>query len=151
MASGDQCGQIWRNFATLTKSLWAKFWSVNLTFTKLSNLFGNILMSLGKFWLMQMAKFWKNILAISSHWWQRPVQLKDGSLLKTKYNKNNLGNGCVSVGRAVASNSRGPQFESSHKQKFIYIDHLFTVNCVLKRWNKEKEAGNGLFKKIKTT
>ena len=27
--------------------------------------------------------------------------------------------GCGSVGRAVASDSRGPQFESSHRQKFI--------------------------------
>ena len=40
---------------------------------------------------------------------------------------------CGSVGRAVASNTRGPQFESSHRQKFVYIEHLFPVNCVLKR------------------
>ena len=45
-----------------------------------------------------------------------------------------------SVGRAVASDTRGPRFE------FIYIEHLFTVNCVLKRREK-KEAGNGPFKK----
>ena len=39
-----------------------------------------------------------------------------------------------SVGRAVASNTRGPWFKSSHRQKFIYIlNNLFTVNCVLKR------------------
>ena len=42
-----------------------------------------------------------------------------------------LGSGCGSVGRAVASNTIGPRFESSHRQKFI--EHLFTVNCVLKR------------------
>ena len=42
------------------------------------------------------------------------------------------GSGCGSVGRAVASNTRGPRFESSHRQKF-YIEHLFTVNCVMKR------------------
>ena len=29
------------------------------------------------------------------------------------------GSGCGSVGRAVASNTRGPRFESSHWQKFI--------------------------------
>jgi len=29
------------------------------------------------------------------------------------------GSGGGSVGRAVASNSRGPRFESSHQQKFI--------------------------------
>ena len=53
---------------------------------------------------------------------------------------------CGSVGRAVASNTRGPRFESSHRQKFIYIEHLFPVNCVLKRQKiKKKEAGNGPF------
>ena len=40
---------------------------------------------------------------------------------------------CGLVGRAVASDTRSPRFESSHRQKFIYIEHLFTVNCVLKR------------------
>ena len=29
------------------------------------------------------------------------------------------GCGCDSVGRAVASNSRGPRLESSHRQKFV--------------------------------
>ena len=58
------------------------------------------------------------------------------------------GQWCGSVGRAVASNTRGPRFESSHWQKCIYIEHLFTVNCVLKR-RKEKEAENGPFFKKK--
>ena len=40
---------------------------------------------------------------------------------------------CGSVGRVVASNTRGPRFESSHRLKFIYIEQLFPVNCVLKR------------------
>ena len=40
---------------------------------------------------------------------------------------------CGSVGRAVTPDIRGPWFESSHWQKFIYIEHLFTVACVLKR------------------
>ena len=57
------------------------------------------------------------------------------------------GRSCGSVGRAVASDTTGLQFKSSHWQKFIYIEHLFTVNCILKRQNKEKEAGNGPFKK----
>ena len=43
------------------------------------------------------------------------------------------GSGCGSVGRVVTSDTRGPRFESSHRQKFIYNEHLFTVNCVLKR------------------
>ena len=38
---------------------------------------------------------------------------------------------CGSVGRAVVSDTRGSWFESSHRQKII--EHLFTVNCVLKR------------------
>ena len=42
---------------------------------------------------------------------------------------------CGSVGRAVASDTRGPRFESSHQQKFTYIEHLCTVNCVLKSPN----------------
>ena len=41
--------------------------------------------------------------------------------------------GCGSVGRAVDYDTRGPWFESSHRQKFINIEHLYTVNCVLKR------------------
>ena len=40
-----------------------------------------------------------------------------------------LGNGCGSVGRAVASDTRGPPFESSHRQKFI---QLFSINCIEK-------------------
>ena len=44
-----------------------------------------------------------------------------------------MGSGCGSVGRAVASDTRRPRFESSHRQKIIHIEHLFTVNCVLKR------------------
>ena len=36
--------------------------------------------------------------------------------------------GCGSVGRAIAPDTKGPRFESSHRQKFI--KHLFTVNCI---------------------
>ena len=57
-------------------------------------------------------------------------------------NNNFSGSGFGSVGRAVASNTRGPQFESSHWQKFIYILN----NCLLstvywKDENKEKRPG----------
>ena len=44
-----------------------------------------------------------------------------------------LGSDCGSVGTAVASYTRGTQFKSSHRQKFICIQHLYTANCVLKR------------------
>ena len=55
-----------------------------------------------------------------------------------------MGSGYGSVGRAVASYSRGPQFESSHQQNFI-----LNIYCQLYRKdeNKEKEAGKGRFKK----
>ena len=47
------------------------------------------------------------------------------------------GSGCGSVGRAVAFDTRDPQFESRHRQNFIY--QLYNR----KDENKEKEAGNG--------
>ena len=42
--------------------------------------------------------------------------------------------------RAVASDTSGPQFESSHRQNFIM--NTFTADC-RRDENKEKEAGNG--------
>ena len=45
-----------------------------------------------------------------------------------------MGSGCGSVGRAVASDTRGLWFESSHWQNlYIYIVNLLTVNCEFKR------------------
>ena len=42
-----------------------------------------------------------------------------------------LGSGCGSVGRVVASKSRGPQFESSHRNVYCQL--------YLKDENKEKK------------
>ena len=56
--------------------------------------------------------------------------------------RHNLGSGCGSVGRAIASDSRGPQFKSSQQQKTILN---IMVNCIEKDENKEKEARNGPF------
>ena len=53
-----------------------------------------------------------------------------------------MGSGCGSVGRVVASNTRGPRIEYSHRQNFIM--NMFTVE---KTKIKKKEAGNGPFKK----
>ena len=64
------------------------------------------------------------------------VSLKDDS----------SGSDCCSVGRAVASDTRGPRFESSHRQNFI--EHLFTVHCIEE--TKINEAGNGPFLKKMT-
>ena len=49
----------------------------------------------------------------------------------------------ASVGRVVAYDSRGPQFESCHRQK---IYSTFTVNWIEKTKMKKKEAWNGPFK-----
>ena len=55
-----------------------------------------------------------------------------------------LGRGGGSAGRAVASDSRGPRFESSHSQKII----LNIYNQLYRKdENKEKEAGSAHFKK----
>ena len=56
-----------------------------------------------------------------------------------------VGSGCGSVGRAVTSDTLRSAVGIQSSAKIIYIEHLFTVNCVLKRQNKEKEAGNGPF------
>ena len=54
-----------------------------------------------------------------------------------------LGSGRGSVGREVASNSRGLQFESSQRQNLYWT----FIYCQLfwKDENKEKEAENGPF------
>ena len=52
------------------------------------------------------------------------------------------GSGCCSDGLAVATDSRGPQFESSHWHKFI--SNVFS-QLYWRDENKEKEAGNGPF------
>ena len=45
-----------------------------------------------------------------------------------------VGSGCGSVGRAVASDTRGLRIESSRQQLFfINFEQLYTVKCVLKR------------------
>ena len=56
-----------------------------------------------------------------------------------------MGSGCGAVGRAVASDTRGPGFESNHRHILLNIYLLLTV-C-RKDENKEKEAGNGPFLK----
>ena len=66
--------------------------------------------------------------------------------------KNTLitGSGCGSVGRVVASNTRDPRFESSHRQTFIYIEHfVYCQLCIEKTKIKKKRPGMAhFFKKI---
>ena len=58
-------------------------------------------------------------------------------LAPNKLKIESINSGCGSVGRAVASDTRDPQFESGHWQNFIYPMYN------RKDKNKEKEAGNG--------
>ena len=54
------------------------------------------------------------------------------------------GSGCSSVGRAVASDTRGPRFESSHRQNFIS-----NTNCIEKtKIKKERSEMAEFLKKI---
>ena len=56
------------------------------------------------------------------------------------WQKKNLFYGCGSVGRGVASDTRGPLFESSHRWIFIK-EHLFNVNCIENMKIKKKRPG----------
>ena len=58
------------------------------------------------------------------------------------------GSGCGAVGRVVASCTRGPGFESSHRQLLLNIYLLLTV-CRKNGKRKKKEAANGPFIKNK--
>ena len=50
------------------------------------------------------------------------------------------------VSRAIASDTRGPRFESNHRKIFIYILNICSLSTEYwKEENKEKEAGNGPF------
>ena len=51
----------------------------------------------------------------------------------------------LTVGRAVTSDTRGLQFESSHQHTFYRI--FFTLNYIEMMKRKEKEDGNSPFKK----
>ena len=80
----------------------------------------------------------------------RPLKLKNDTKWTT-YFKNSLmnlrsnksGSGCGAVGRAVAYDTRGPWFESSHWQLLLNIYLLLTV-C-RKDENKEKRPGMAHF------
>ena len=73
--------------------------------------------------------------------------LKEASRKYEKYavravyqNSDASGSGCGSVGRVVASDTRGPRFESSH-----FILNILSCQLYSKDENQEKKAGNGQF------
>ena len=65
----------------------------------------------------------------------------------TFVNDSFIDSGCGPVGRAVAYDSRGPGFESSHRQLLLNIYLLLTV--YRKDENKEKRPGMAHLKKQK--
>ena len=77
---------------------------------------------------------WVSIKSFCQNWWHHNL-MQIFILPNIWYlNIKQLGSGCGSVVRAVASYTRGTPFGSSHRQKnYFYIEQLFTVNCVLKR------------------
>ena len=54
--------------------------------------------------------------------------------------------GCGSVGKAVASNSRGPWFESRHRQKIN--EHSLLSTALKRRKIKKKRPGIAPFRKL---
>ena len=52
--------------------------------------------------------------------------------------------GCGSFGLAVASDTRGPRFESSHRQK--NYEQLITANCIEKKELNKKRPGMAFLK-----
>ena len=76
-------------------------------------------------------EFWSQptfILILGDHCWNKIV-----------YKGRHSGWG--SVGRAMASDSRGPRFQSSHQQTFVSDIYLFTINCIEKMKMKKKWPG----------
>ena len=61
----------------------------------------------------------------------------------------NMGSGCGLVGRAVAFDTRGPRFDSSHLQNFIehLLVNLFIINYIEKTKINRKRPGMAHFLK----
>ena len=53
--------------------------------------------------------------------------------------------GCGSVSRAVASNAKGPRFESSHQQTLISDIYLFNINGIKMTKIVKKRPGMAQF------
>ena len=62
--------------------------------------------------------------------------LLSSCLTKHQRKSTYMGSGCGSVGRAVASDARGPRFES--RQRRFFKEQLPTVNCFEQTKIKEK-------------
>ena len=97
---------------------------------------------------MQVTRLWENSLqhwprinastSILSSKSQNPLNVTNPTFFQQNFRlrlcvcacrltSSKQGSGCGSVGRAVASDTRGPRFDSSHRQKFIYTLNI----CIL--------------------
>ena len=73
-----------------------------------------------------------------------PHQLTKAKSIERTQRKN--ASGCGSVGRAVASDTRGPQFESSHRQKnYLYRTFVYCQLCFEKTKIEKKRPGMAHF------
>ena len=83
---------------------------------------------------LKMRIFAKKYDRINKNWWHHVLKCTQLTILAFNLalfvDKNFvfMGSGCGSVGRAVASDTRGPQFESSHRQFFCVL----SVICIEK-------------------
>ena len=84
----------------------------------------DILSSQGLTWRVRKLTFWAScIVSPAAYCWVR--------LLHDQHWP--VGSGCDSVGRAVASDTKGPRFESSHWQNLYWaFVYLSTINCIEK-------------------
>ena len=73
----------------------------------------------------------QNFVQLKVRFAGRNVRLQNGesNIWIIKCNDIHPGSGCGSVSRAVAYNSRGPRFESSHRQN---LHRTFIVSCIEK-------------------
>ena len=63
-------------------------------------------------------------------WRQKRNGTKTIYFISSTTSKSEEGSGCGSVGRAVASNTKGLRFESSHRQKFKYLLNICLLSTV---------------------
>ena len=85
-----------------------------------------------------LGNFYWHLVIFSGHTGYNWIELNFHTF-RLEWKNLQIGQWCGSVGRAVASNSRGPQFKSSHRQKLYWT---FTVSCIERTKIKKKEAGN---------
>ena len=107
------------------------------------------------YFILVLIAIWSTFCA--SKWGRQQFLIKKNSCTEVVFKTNLVtnpdevkrkGSGCGAVGRAVAFNTRGPRFDSSHRLNFI--EHLFIINSIEKTKINKKEAGNGpLFLKKK--